>query len=161
MVGRGPSQESKGQQHFYRGQEKVGNGCSEQKFIGGSDESLKWWWLLIGCRQGHFPVYNQQEIFSVCWRIQATLSGTCVPSPPRPWFPHSICFLNFFILYSSIAGVGIPGGSDSKESTCNAGGPGSVHLVGKRSHGGGHGNPPQCTFYTGESHEPEEESVEL
>ena len=38
--------------------------------------------------------------------------------------------------------VGFPGGSDSKESACNAGDPGSV-LGSGRFPGEGHGNPPQ------------------
>ena len=39
----------------------------------------------------------------------------------------------------------LPGGSDSKESTCNAGDPGSIPGSG-RSPGEGHGNPlqPSC-----------------
>ena len=37
---------------------------------------------------------------------------------------------------------GFPGGSDSKESTCNAGDLGSIPGLG-RSSGGGHGNPLQ------------------
>ena len=37
---------------------------------------------------------------------------------------------------------GIPGGSDGKESTCNAGDLGSIPGLG-RSPGGGHGNPLQ------------------
>ena len=36
--------------------------------------------------------------------------------------------------------MGFPGGSDSRESTCNAGNLGSVPGLG-RSPGGGHGNP--------------------
>ena len=36
--------------------------------------------------------------------------------------------------------VGFPGGSDGKESSCNAGGLGSIPGLG-RSPGGGHGNP--------------------
>ena len=36
--------------------------------------------------------------------------------------------------------MGFPGGSDSKESTCNAGDLGSIPGFG-RSPGGGHGNP--------------------
>ena len=35
-----------------------------------------------------------------------------------------------------------PGGSDGKESACNAGDLGSIPGMGKSS-GGGHGNPPQ------------------
>ena len=35
---------------------------------------------------------------------------------------------------------GLPGGSDGKESACNAGDPGSLE---ERSPGGGHGNPLQ------------------
>ena len=38
--------------------------------------------------------------------------------------------------------LGFPGGSDCKESTCNAGDLGSVPGLG-RSPGGGHGNPLQ------------------
>ena len=37
---------------------------------------------------------------------------------------------------------GFPGGSDGKESACNAGDPGSIPGLG-RSHGGGNGNPLQ------------------
>ena len=36
--------------------------------------------------------------------------------------------------------MGLPHGSDSKESACNAGGLGSIPGLG-RSPGGGHGNP--------------------
>ena len=36
--------------------------------------------------------------------------------------------------------LGFPGGSDSKESTCDAGDLGLIHGLG-RSPGGGHGNP--------------------
>ena len=38
--------------------------------------------------------------------------------------------------------LGFPGGSDCKESTCNAGDLGSIPGLG-RSPGGGHGNPLQ------------------
>ena len=38
--------------------------------------------------------------------------------------------------------MGLPGGSDGKESACNAGDPGPVSGLG-RSPGGGHGNPLQ------------------
>ena len=38
--------------------------------------------------------------------------------------------------------VGFPGGSNGKESTCNAGDMGSVPVLG-RFPGGGHGNPLQ------------------
>jgi len=37
---------------------------------------------------------------------------------------------------------GFPGGSDGKESACNAGDPGLIPVSG-RSPGGGHGNPLQ------------------
>ena len=39
---------------------------------------------------------------------------------------------------------GFPDGSDSKESTCNAGDLGLIPGLG-RSPGGGHGNPLQCS----------------
>ena len=38
--------------------------------------------------------------------------------------------------------MGLPGGSDSTESTCHAGDPGLIHGSG-RSPGGGHSNPLQ------------------
>ena len=41
--------------------------------------------------------------------------------------------------------MGFPGGSDDKESTCNAGDLGSIPRLG-RSPGGGHGNPLQYSF---------------
>ena len=40
--------------------------------------------------------------------------------------------------------LGFPGGSDSKESACNAGDLGLITGLG-RSPGGGHGNPFQCS----------------
>ena len=40
--------------------------------------------------------------------------------------------------------MGFPGGSDSKESACNAGDLDSIPRLG-RSPGGGHGNPLQCS----------------
>ena len=45
-------------------------------------------------------------------------------------------------MFKPIQKQDFPGGSDSKESTCNAGGLGSVPEWG-RSPGGGHGNPLQ------------------
>ena len=40
--------------------------------------------------------------------------------------------------------LGFPGGSDSKESTCNVGALSSMPGL-ERSPGGGHGNPLQCS----------------
>ena len=40
--------------------------------------------------------------------------------------------------------MGFPGGSDSKESACNVGDLGSIPGL-RRSPGGGHGNPLQCS----------------
>ena len=47
----------------------------------------------------------------------------------------------YLFSFCSIA-FGFPGGSDGKESTCNAGDLGSIPGLG-RSPGGGHGNPLQ------------------
>ena len=47
--------------------------------------------------------------------------------------------------------LGFPGGSDSKESACNAGDPGSIPRLG-RSPGEGNGNPLQSLFLPGEFH---------
>ena len=46
------------------------------------------------------------------------------------------------IIYTVFRKLGFPGGSDSKESACNAGDTGSIPGSG-RSSGGGHGNPLQ------------------
>ena len=48
--------------------------------------------------------------------------------------------LNIIYYYYSIYYAGFPGGSDSTDSTCNAGDPGSIPGSG-RSPGGGNGNP--------------------
>ena len=59
--------------------------------------------------------------------------GSCVASPPaHPAFP----------LLTSCSPVGFPGGSDSKESACSAGGQGSIPGSG-RSPGEGNGTPLQ------------------
>ena len=55
---------------------------------------------------------------------------------------HSLCFLKLNSLQPSVFLLGFPGGSDGKESTCNAGELGSIPGLG-RSPGGGHGNPLQ------------------
>ena len=56
--------------------------------------------------------------------------------------------LSFLISKMGIISVsvlwGFPGGSDSKESACNAGDLGSIPLLG-RSSGEGNGNPLQCS----------------
>ena len=54
-------------------------------------------------------------------------------------------------LVPTIVHLGFPGGSDSKESACNAGDLGSIPGLG-RSHGGGHSNPPTPVFLPGEFH---------
>ena len=53
-----------------------------------------------------------------------------------------ICLEKQQLLLSNITNLGFPGGSDSKESACNAGDLGSVPGWG-RSPGGGHSNPLQ------------------
>ena len=47
--------------------------------------------------------------------------------------------------------MGFPGGSDGKESACNAGDSGSIPGEGGDSPGGGNGLPPPV-FLSGESH---------
>ena len=44
--------------------------------------------------------------------------------------------------------MGFPGGSDSKESICNAGGLGSIPGL-EKSPERGHGNPLQCSYLGG------------
>ena len=55
-----------------------------------------------------------------------------------------LAFLEYLLLFTSCLSmmVGFPGGSDGKESACNAGDPGSIPGSG-RSPGGGNGNPLQ------------------
>ena len=50
--------------------------------------------------------------------------------------------VSYYILYTLYVYMGFPGGSDGKESTCNAGDPGSIPGLGK-SPGEGNGNPLQ------------------
>ena len=67
--------------------------------------------------------------------------------------------LHFLLIYSFLfyavgqiyLFTGFPGGSDGKESACNAGDPGSIPGSGS-SPGGGHGNPLQYSFLPAESH---------
>ena len=59
-------------------------------------------------------------------------------------------FFFFFFLRYSLTGLGFPGGSEGKESACNAGDTGSVPRMG-RSPGEGSGLPAPV-FLPGESH---------
>ena len=74
-------------------------------------------------------------------------------SQDHPTLPGSLGFLphvSGLILPSMLGGGGFPGGSDSKESACNAGDPGSIPGLG-RSPGEGNGDPFQ-SFLPGKSH---------
>ena len=62
---------------------------------------------------------------------------TCLPWEPYPMESLSAEITGTRHIYS-----GFPGGSDSKDSACNAGDPTSIPELG-RSPGGGNGNPPQ------------------
>ena len=76
----------------------------------------------------------------------------CSASHPPPQTPPTRCCVSHRAshllavhiawLWHCIPSMGFPGGSDSKESTCNAGDLGSIPGLG-RSPGGGHGNPLQ------------------
>ena len=61
MVNEGQVRRAKDSSIFIEDRRKLGmvvlNSSLEES------ESLKWWWLLIGCRQGRLPVASQQEIF--------------------------------------------------------------------------------------------------
>ena len=54
-------------------------------------------------------------------------------------FHQLICWYHIYVVLLYIYILGFPGGSDGKESTCNAGDLGSIPGLG-RSPGGGHGN---------------------
>ena len=61
------------------------------------------------------------------------------------WCPHAGMLTGTCALTNNLAilsNLGVPGGSVSKESSCNAGDPGSIPGL-KRSPGGGNGNPLQ------------------
>ena len=58
-------------------------------------------------------------------------------------FSMPVCLVLFYQM-------GFPGGSDGKESTCNAGDLGWIPGLG-RSSGGGQGNQPMLVFLPGES----------
>ena len=59
------------------------------------------------------------------------------------------------LLHLPIQRKGFSGGSDGKESTCNAGDLGSIPGLG-RSPGGGHGNPLQNSWKIPRTEEPED-----
>ena len=61
--------------------------------------------------------------------------------PPIYLFPINL-FISVHFRLNHIAVVGFPGGSDGKESACNAEDLGSIPES-ERSPGGGHGNPLQ------------------
>ena len=59
--------------------------------------------------------------------------------------PLPLCHLGKHHTYLSLyINIGFPGGSDGRESACNAGDLGSIPELG-RSPGGGDGNPLQCS----------------
>ena len=63
----------------------------------------------------------------------------------REWIDHfpsdgQTYRISFQVLHGGFRNVGFPGGSDSKESACNAGDPGLIPGLG-RSCGEGNGNP--------------------
>ena len=68
--------------------------------------------------------------------------------------PLSLLKFAIVVIEASTPGLvnnGFPGGSDSEESACNAGDPGSVPGLGG-SPGEGSGNPPMPVFLPGEFH---------
>ena len=73
------------------------------------------------------------------WRVG--LGGRGPQQPGRRCRCLSLLVL-FPTLIRPILRCGLPGGTDGKESACNAGDPGSIPRSG-RSPGGGHGNPLQ------------------
>ena len=62
MVNEGQVRRAKDSSIFIEDRRKLGMVVLNRSSLEES-ESLKWWWLLIGCRQGWLPVANQQEIF--------------------------------------------------------------------------------------------------
>ena len=58
-----------------------------------------------------------------------------------PWVAPCQCTFDLLV---ALVGLGYPGGSDGKESDCNAGDPGSIPESGQSS-GEGNGSPIQCS----------------
>ena len=81
----------------------------------------------------------------MCIKVGASLVAQLVKNPPAmqetPSIPGSGRSWRSDRLSTPVF-LGFPGGSGSKESTCNAGDLGSIPGLG-RSSGGGHGNPLQ------------------
>ena len=97
-----------------------------------------------------FSEYSGLISFRIDWLYLLAVQGT-LESSPTPQF-KSISSLVLSFLYSpaltpihdwlSYKNLGFPGGSDGKESACNAGDVGSISRSG-RSPGEGNGNPLQ------------------
>ena len=76
----------------------------------------------------HISGANLVSLFTLLLALPQLFSNHCGGG--------SLCWITVWITF------GFPGGSDGKESTCNAGYLGSIPGLG-RSPGGGHGNPLQ------------------
>ena len=91
-----------------------------------------------GCLEGPAPIRSHCQ--GQRPRLSCPLPACHPPRVPRMLSPFSSLAENCIRPQSN--GQGFSGGSDSKESACNAGDPGLIHEWG-RSPGGGHGNPLQ------------------
>ena len=73
---------------------------------------------------------------TLIWRHCSLLRGLSTGTSPVS------CDQHYYLINCTIFGVGVPGGSDGKESACSVGDAGSI-LGSRRSPGGGHGSPLQ------------------
>ena len=86
-----------------------------------------------------FLLHTMLQITSLNMHVTVSL-GICVEQ--NFWDTEYHTSLTSIAIAKLLSDVGVPGGSDGKESSCNAGDPGSIPGSG-RSPGEGNGNPLQ------------------
>ena len=92
-----------------------------------------------GCKRvGHLATKQQQQ-YKYFKRVKGKKDSQSLVGAKCKVIKH--CFIKSNLM-RALHIMGFPGGSDGKESVCNAGDPDSIPGLG-RSPGGGHGNPPQ------------------
>ena len=84
---------------------------------------------------------QHKTVFDAEWQVRFHCLGSGVSRHPRDGETERHRHQDLFNALAHVI-MGFPGGSDAKESACNAGDPGSIPGWG-RSPGGGHGNPLQ------------------
>ena len=94
-----------------------------------------------GCKRAGHSATKQQQQYKCFKRVKGKEDSQGLVGAKCKVIKHSFIKSN---LMRALHIMGFPGGSDGKESVCNAGDPDSIPGWG-RSPGGGHGSPPQCS----------------